>query len=113
MNKMYIPNPQEWVKYHESMAKGHQNPFIDQRGGRMKQIGGSLSGSQCSFMVPIEEASTSVNSHLSNPMKVELASPSQQFVEQAKSELQAEKKGIKRKNVSQFCRTVNTSQRRK
>jgi hypothetical protein len=103
MNKMYIPNPQKWVKYYESMTKEH----------RMKQIGGSLSGSQGSFMVPIEEASTSVNLHPSNPMKVELASPSQQFVEQAKSELQAEKKGIKRKNASQFCRTMNTSQRRK
>ena len=110
---MYIPNPQKWVKYYESMTKGHQNPCIDLRGGRMKQIGGSLSGSQGSFMVPIEEASTSVNLHPSNPMKFEIASPSQQFIEQAKSELQAEKKGIKRKNASQFCRTVNTSQRRK
>ena len=53
MNKMYIPNTQKWVKYYESLAKGHQNPFIDQRGGRMKQIGGSLSGSRGSFMVPI------------------------------------------------------------
>ena len=110
---MYIPNPQKWVKYYESMAKGHQNPFINQRGGRMKQIGGSLSGSQGSVMVPIEEASTSVNLHPSNPMKFEIASPSQQFIEQAKSELQAEKKGIKRKNASQFCRTVNKPQRRK
>ena len=110
---MYIPNPQKWVKYYESMTKGHQHPFIDQRGGRMKQIGGSLSGSQGSFMVPIEEASKSVNLHPLNPMKVELASPSQQFVEQAKSELQAGGKDIKRKNASQFCRTVNTSQRRK
>ena len=116
---MYIPNPQKWVKYYESMAKGHQNPFVDQRGGRMKQIGGSLSGSQGSFMVTIEEASKSVNSHPSNCMKVELVSPSQQVVEQAKSELQVGRKGIKRKNASQFVssekrrRTVNTSQRRK
>jgi transglutaminase/protease-like cytokinesis protein 3 len=59
------------------------------------------------------------NSHPSNPMKVELVSPSQQVVEQAKSELQAGGKGSKRKNASQFVssekrrRTVNTSQRRK
>lgn len=65
----------------------------------MKQIGGSLSGSRGSFMVPIGEASTSVNSHPSNPMKVELVSPSQQVVEQAKSELQAGGKDIKRKNA--------------
>ena len=55
MNKIYIPNPQKLVKYYEIMAKGHKNPFI-------------------------EEASTSVNSHPPNPMKVELASPSQQVV---------------------------------
>jgi hypothetical protein len=38
-----------------ALFEGHQNPFI-------------------------EEASTSVNSHPPNPMKVELASPSQQVV---------------------------------
>ena len=51
------------------------------------------------YMVLIEEASTSVNSHPPNPMKVELVSPSQQVVEQAKSELQVGGKSIKRKNA--------------
>lgn len=119
MNKMYIPNPQKWVKYYENMAKGYHNPFVDQKGGRTKQIGDSLSGSQGSFMIPIEETSTAANSHPTNHVKVELVSPSQQVVEQAKSELRAGINGIKRKNTSQFVSsakrrpTVNTSQRKK
>ena len=47
-------------------------------------------------MVPVDEATTSVNTHQSTPMKVELVSPSQQVVEQAKSEIQVKGKAMKR-----------------
>lgn len=111
-NKMYVPNPQKWMTYYESMAKGYHNPYVDQKGGQGKQIGGSLSGNRGTLMVPIEEIPHSTNSLSSNPVKVNLVSPSQQVVEQAKSELQIVRKGIKRKCATKSisspkrCRTV-------
>jgi len=107
---MYVPNPQKWMKYYESMAKGYHNPYVDQKGGQRKQIGGSLSGNRGTFMVPIEEIPHSTNSLSSNPVKVNLVSPSQQVVEQAKSELQIARKGIKRKRAS---KSVSSSKRRR
>lgn len=61
-------------------------------------------------MVPIEEIPHSTNSLSSNPIKVNLVSPSQQVVEQAKSELQIARKGIKRKRAS---KSVSSSKRRR
>ena len=112
---MYIPSVNKWVQYYEDMAKGYQNPFTHQKGGQVKQIGGSLSGSQGPYIIPIEETSKTTDSKQSNPIKVDLISPSQQIVEQAKSELQ--NKSLKRKNTSNFTsvpkrrRTVKTSRR--
>ena len=116
---MYVPNAHKWVKYYENMAKGYHNPYVDQTGGKIKQIGGSLAGTRGSFMVPVDEATTSVNTHQSTPMKVELVSPSQQVVEQAKSELQGKGKGIKRNrprkshSLQKRRRTVKTLKRSK
>ena len=116
---MYVPNSQKWMKYYENTAKGYHNPYVDQKGERGKQIGGSLTGSQGTFMVPIEDASHSINARPSNPVTVKLVSPSQQVVEQAKSEPQAERKTIKRKASSKSVsspkrrRTVNTSKKGK
>jgi hypothetical protein len=56
-NKMYVPNPQKWMTYYKSMAKGYHNPYVDQKGGQGKQIGGSISGNRGTPMVPIEENS--------------------------------------------------------
>ncbi|VDI77647.1 Hypothetical predicted protein [Mytilus galloprovincialis] len=98
MDRMYVPNPQKWVKYYENMAKGNHNPYINQSGdGKRKQVGGSLIGSQGTFMIPIENVDHLENQNSSNPLTVQLVSPAQQTVEQAKTELQVLKKGIKRK----------------
>lgn len=95
---MYVPNPQKWIRYYESMAKGSHNPYLGQNGGNSgKQIGGSLVGSPGTFMVPIERHENS-KSHQADTMPIKLVSPSEQVVQQAKAELQIEKKGIKRKN---------------
>lgn len=116
---MYVPNAHKWVKYYENMAKGYHNPYIDQSGGKIKQIGGSLTGTRGSFIVPVDEATTSVNTHQSTPMKVELVSPSQQVVEQAKSEIQVKGKAMKRNrrrkshSLQKRRRTVKTSKRSK
>lgn len=97
-NKVYVPNPQKWIRYYESMAKGSHNPYVGQNGGNSgKQMGGSLVGSPGTFMVPIETHKDS-KSHQADPMTIKLVSPSEQVVQQAKAELQIEKKGIKRKN---------------
>lgn len=114
---MYVPNAQKWVKYYENMAKGYHNPYVDQTGGKQKQIGGSLAGTRGSFMVPVGDTTTPVNTHESTPMKVELVSPSQQVVEQAKAELQV--KSIKRsrprksRSMQKRRRKVKTSKRSK
>lgn len=114
---MYVPNPQKWVNYYESMAKGGHNPYIDHKGGK-RQIGGSLVGSSRQFMVPIESSKSS-NSHQTNPITIKLVSPSQQVVEQAKTELQMGKGGLKRTHSpktttsSKRRRTVRLSKKRK
>lgn len=116
MDRMYVPNPQKWVKYYENMAKGNHNPYINQSGGgKRKQVGGSLIGSQGTFMIPIENVDHLENQNSSNPLTVQLVSPAQQTVEQAKTELQVLKKGIKRKaspqplSLTKKRRTVKTS----
>jgi len=91
------------------MAKGYHNPYIKQTGGRTKQIGGSLAGTQGTFMVPIEGTSNTI-SQPSNPVTVKLVSPSQQVVEQAKSELQIDKRGTKRKASK---KSISSSKRRR
>lgn len=112
---MYIPDAQKWVKYYENMAKGYNNPFINQTGTKIKQIGGSLSGSQGQFMIPIEETSRLTDSLSQNPVRVQLVSPAQQVAEQAKSELQQMKRGVlrshsfKSNSSAKRSRTDNTS----
>lgn len=82
-----------------------------------RQIGGSLTGSNGTYMVPIE-ASESTPSSNPDQMKVTLVSPAQQTVEQAKTELGRENKGIKRKRSRKTVsplkkrRKVNTSKGR-
>lgn len=83
--------------------------------GKRKQVGGSLIGSQGTFMIPIENVDHLENQNSSNPLTVQLVSPAQQTVEQAKTELPVLKKGIKRKaspqplSLTKNRRTVKTS----
>ncbi|CAC5415705.1 unnamed protein product [Mytilus coruscus] len=118
-SKMYVPDPQKWVKYYESMAKGNHNPYIDRKGRNVKQIGGSLTGSHGTFMVPIDETSNPSNKQPTNSLAVQLVSPSQQVVDQAKSELQINKNVIKRRrprrsaSLPKRLRTVKTLKRSK
>ncbi|CAC5395727.1 unnamed protein product [Mytilus coruscus] len=116
MDRMYVPNPQNWVKYYENILKGNHNPYINQNGGgKRKQVGGSLIGSPGTFMIPIENVDHLENQNSSDPLTVKLVSPAQQTVEQAKTELQVLKKAIKPKaspkpiSSTKKRRTVKTS----
>ena len=101
------------------MAKGQSNPYINQSGfGVRKQVGGSLIGSQGTFIVPIEDAARVENYDSSNTVKVKLISPAQQVVEQAKSEIidipkakRTLKRNSKSKNstLTKISRTARTS----
>jgi len=113
MERLYIPNAQKWVQYYGNMAKGNRNLYVNQNGfGKRKQIGGSLVGSQGTYMIPVEDTA-SINGHDSkNPMTIKLVSPAQQIVEQAKSEIaDTPKKGIKRKSTTNIARSAKRIRR--
>lgn len=88
--RFYVPNVQKWIKYYQKRI----NDPIMKSGYVGKQVGGSLSGGEGTFIVPIEDET--VENKNSNPVKLTLVSPTQQVVEQAKAELVAAKKGTKR-----------------
>lgn len=98
---MYVPDFKKWVSYYANVTKENNNPFLNrlQRGGgKETQIGGSLSGSPASFMVPI--GSTHDNNKPTSPgkMSVNMISPAEQTVQMAKKQLNRKKRAIKRKN---------------
>lgn len=113
MERLYIPNAQKWVQYYGNMAKGNRNLYVNQNGyGKRKQIGGSLVGSQGTYMIPVEDTA-SINGHDSkNSMTIKLVSPAQQIVEQAKSEIaDTPKKGTKRKSTTNIARSAKRTRR--
>lgn len=111
-NKFYVPNVHKWIKYYQERRN---DPYI-QSGYQRKQVGGSLSGAEGSFMVPIDDRSPAINQ--SNPVELKLVSPSQQVVEQAKAELEMVRKGTKRKTSNKSVsrqkkrRTVKTTKKK-
>ncbi|CAG2255207.1 unnamed protein product [Mytilus edulis] len=110
MDRMYVPNPQKWVKYYENMAKGNHNPYINQSwDGKRKQVGGSLFGSQGTFMIPIENVDHLENQNSSNPLTVQLVSPAQQTVEQAKPNSRFERRHFNLNQIGVFVDNIPVS----
>lgn len=111
--KMYVPDPKKWIDYYKNVSNGHINPYIAY--GNKHQTGGALMGSTKQFMIPIENNTNVMPSHDNLP-KLQLISPAEQVVQQAKDEL---KKGIKRNSneniviVTPKRRKRNTSKVRK
>ena len=108
---MYIPNPQKWVQYYQKVASGSVNPYTDVM-LKTNQIGGSVN-STAGFMIPIG-SQTKTTPPSSSDVKLQLISPAQQVVEQAKEEI---KKPIKKRKISKKIilpkrrRRSNTSKR--
>lgn len=92
---MYIPNTQKWIQYYQNLSSDGHNPYINHtyRGG--KQIGGgSLSGSPQQFITSIGPPQKGKND---DKVVVNLVSPVQQSIDQAKDEVKRNMQGIKRK----------------
>lgn len=92
---MFIPNTQKWIQYYQNGDKNGHNPYINYIHREGKQIGGgSLSGSPRQFITPIGQPNKS--SH-EERVTVQLVSPVQQTIDQAKDEVERNKESIKRK----------------
>lgn len=88
--KLYVPDPTKWIDYYRNVSNGHMNPYIVY--GNKNQTGGALMGSRTQFMIPIKNK-THVTDQQKDLPKLQLVSPAEQVVQQAKDEL---KKDIKR-----------------
>lgn len=97
---MYVPNFQKWVSYYNTAGKGNHNPFLNriQQGGKGGvQVGGSLSSGQGSFMVPIESSNNTRKISNPNKVTVNMVSPTEQTIQMAEKQINATKRGVKRK----------------
>jgi hypothetical protein len=90
VSKMYVPNPQ-----YEQIARGEHNAYINNKNRRTVQKGGSIDRSTVGFMDSIGPSS-SRQKQLSE--RIEMVSPVQQVVDQARSETNRIKYRNKRKN---------------
>lgn len=107
MDKMYIPNTQKWIQYYQNLDKDGHNPYLNyiHRGGT--QIGGgSLSGSPRQFITPVGHPH---KTDKDEKITVNLVSPVQQSIDQAKDEIKRNNQGIKRKRTK---KTVSPSRKR-
>ena len=81
---MYIPNADKWIKYYKDVVDGKTDNFNTSR--NIKQRGGSISGNSNEFMIPIDNSMKN-NENNTKRFDVNLVSPVQQTIEQAKSEI--------------------------
>lgn len=78
-SKLYIPNPQKWVNFYRNLAEGKVKLHSYNQTG-----GGNVTHS---FIAPIERKPSDIMADKNEQPQVKLVTPSQQIVEQAKSEL--------------------------
>lgn len=94
---MYIPNTQKWVQFYQNLGKDGSNPYIKYRHTPGKQVGsGSLVGSPRQIITP---AGLPHKGEHNEKVTVNLVSPVQQTINQAKDEVKRTnmKQGLKRK----------------
>ena len=84
MDKIYVPDPQKWVKYYQNMMTEKRHPYFYKR-----QKGGSLKGKSIQSVIPAGGLNEQTTKAPINDMKVELVSPTQQVIEQAKAEIKS------------------------
>ena len=89
--QMYVPDPKHWINYYKNFWSGNVNPYLTPNG--KQQHGGGLMRSSKQFMIPIESATHTTTKSTDVP-PVQLVSPVEQIVNQAKEEI---REGIKRK----------------
>ena len=111
VSKMYVPNVGKWIKYYQDIVDGKKSSYNHER--TVKQRGSGLSNNSSEFMIPIDSNETQGEKALpARRMDVDLVSPVQQVVEQAKSELKRKRTPITRQSRSKR-RSIHISKRRK
>ena len=101
-SKLYVPDPQKWVKFYKNLAEGkiQIKPTNQMRGG------GRISHS---FIAPIDKYLKECEEpKASTPVK--LVSTTEQMVDQAKSELEREGRDLK--TIAQAIKPQTKSKRR-
>lgn len=87
-SKLYVPDPQKWVRFYKHVADGKI------RLNSPNQIGGGNTAH--SFIAPVDKFLKQYEDTLSKEPPVKLVSTTEQMVDQAKSELQREGEDLKR-----------------
>ena len=103
MDKLYVPDPNKWVKYYQGVVTGKTNPYAEQM---TKQIGGSIKRMSNQFLIPVGDRHKTTDQP-STDVKLQLVSPAQQVVEQAKDEI---KLPLKRKRIT---KSISSSKKRR
>ena len=97
MDKMCIPNTQKWIHYYQNLGKDEHNPYVNYSHWRGQQIGGGfLSGSPQQCITPVGPSHKGGHDEKGT---VNLVSPVQQSIDQAKDEVKRNIQGIKRKTT--------------
>lgn len=86
-SKLYVPNPQKWVKFYKHMADGkfRLHPTNQMGGGHAAQ----------SFIAPIDKFVDQYDNSTPKQPSLKLVSTTEQMVDQAKSELKREGEDLK------------------
>lgn len=83
---LYVPDPQKWTNFYLQIHRGKVSPYADHT---MKgyQRGGGLRNKTFPFMLSIDKYAIDSND---KNIKLNLSSPAEQVVDQAKSEVRRE-----------------------
>lgn len=105
--KLYVPDTKKWTRFYMQISKGNVNPYTDHT---MKgyQRGGGLRNKTSPFMLSIDTYAKDMDDSHKNP-KINVTSPAEQIVEQAKSEIKREKNAKKNKHSTKRLSTKSTT----
>jgi len=91
VSKMYVPNVEKWMKFYKNIASGKENVYTDNTKRNTNQKGGGLSQNSNEFMIDIDKKNRGGEKSLPiQNINLEMVSPAQQVVEQARSKLKRE-----------------------
>lgn len=108
---MYVPNVGKWMKYYQDVVQGKENAYVNNVNRNVKQWGGGISQNANEFMIPIDKNNNEGEKSLpAREIDVNMVSPAQQVVEQAKSALKRHRRSSSRHLSAKRCR-VRTSKR--
>lgn len=111
VSNLYVPNAEKWIEYYKNVARGNINSYDTAQ--RRKQRGGNISSDFSNFMIPIDQFNH--NTKKVTDLDVNMVSPVQQVVDQAKSEvMRIKKKQYSPKNhLKRNHKTVQTTYKRR